>query len=88
MKTLNLSLLWILFSLLAIAYIGQRPYLGLTIAVVGGIIFGIASFLSYELEPPTRAHTSGRPDDQLESTDGDTNEQNDTTSGIYKVQDS
>jgi uncharacterized PurR-regulated membrane protein YhhQ (DUF165 family) len=44
-RTVNLLLLWILFSLLAIAYIGERPYLGLAIAVIGGILLGIASFL-------------------------------------------
>lgn len=51
-RTINLFLLWILFSLLSIAYIGQRPYLGLGIAIVGGIILGIMSFLYYEPVPP------------------------------------
>lgn len=50
-RTVNLFLLWILFSLLAIAYIGQHPYLGLAIAVVGGIVLGVMSFLYYEPEP-------------------------------------
>ncbi len=53
-RTVNLFLLWILFSLLAIAYIGERPYLGLAIAMVGGIILGVMSFLYYEPEPPAR----------------------------------
>lgn len=48
----NLFLLWILFSLLAIAYIGERPYLGLAIAIVGGIVLGIASFLYSDRKPP------------------------------------
>jgi hypothetical protein len=42
--------IWVLASLLAIAYIGSHPYLGLGIAVLGGIAFGIAAFLSYEAE--------------------------------------
>lgn len=51
-RTVNLFLLWILFSLLAIAYIGQHPYLGLGIAIVGGIILGVMSFLYYEPQSP------------------------------------
>jgi hypothetical protein len=42
--------IWVLASLLAIAYIGSRPYLGLGIAVLGGIAFGVAAFMSYEGE--------------------------------------
>ena len=42
--------IWVLASLLAIAYIGSHPYLGLGIALLGGIIFGIVAFLSYEAE--------------------------------------
>ena len=41
---------WVLASLLAIAYIGSHPYLGLAIAVLGGIAFGVAAFLTYEAE--------------------------------------
>ena len=37
-------------SLVAIAYIGSHPYLGLGIALLGGIAFGVAAFLSYEAE--------------------------------------
>ncbi|MFQ5340020.1 MAG: hypothetical protein ACE5F6_00580 [Anaerolineae bacterium] len=55
-RTVNLFLLWVLFSLLAIAYIGQHPYLGLGIAIVGGIILGVMSFLYYEPESPA-SHT-------------------------------
>ncbi|MFQ5595686.1 MAG: hypothetical protein ACE5HA_16185 [Anaerolineae bacterium] len=51
-RTVNLFLLWILFSLLAIAYIGQYPYLGLGIAIFGGIVLGVMSFLYFEPEPP------------------------------------
>lgn len=46
--TLNLILMWILFSLLAIAFIGTRPFVGLAIAVIGGIILGIFSFADFE----------------------------------------
>ncbi len=42
--------IWVLASLLAIAYIGSHPYLGLAIAVVGGIAFGVAAFMTYEAE--------------------------------------
>ena len=42
--------IWVLASLLAIAYIGSHPYLGLGIALLGGIVFGVAAFLSYEAE--------------------------------------
>lgn len=42
--------IWVLASLLAIAYIGSHPYLGLAIAVLGGIAFGVAAFLTYEAE--------------------------------------
>ena len=41
---------WVLTSLLAIAYIGSHPYLGLGIAILGGIAFGVAAFLSYKEE--------------------------------------
>ena len=44
--------IWVLASLLAIAYIGSHPYLGLGIALLGGIAFGAAAFLSYEGERP------------------------------------
>jgi hypothetical protein len=42
--------IWVLASLLAIAYIGSHPYLGLGIAILGGIILGIVAFVSYEAE--------------------------------------
>jgi len=50
--------IWVLASLLAIAYIGSHPYLGLAIAVLGGIVFGVAAFLSYEAEQ--RENTDGQ----------------------------
>jgi len=39
---------WVLFSLLAIAFIGDRPYLGLAIALVGGIVVGFVSMVPFE----------------------------------------
>jgi len=42
--------IWVLASLLAIAYIGSHPYLGLGIAILGGIALGVAAFLTYEEE--------------------------------------
>lgn len=47
---LTVLAIWVLASLLAIAYIGSHPYLGLGIAVLGGIAFGVVAFLSYESE--------------------------------------
>ena len=47
---LTVLAIWVLASLLAIAYIGTHPYLGLGIAILGGIAFGVAAFLSYEAE--------------------------------------
>jgi hypothetical protein len=45
---LTILSIWGLASLLAITYIGSHPYLGLGIALLGGIAFGAAVFLSYE----------------------------------------
>jgi 1,4-dihydroxy-2-naphthoate octaprenyltransferase len=42
--------IWVLASLLAIAYIGSHAYLGLGIALAGGIAFGVVAFMSYEAE--------------------------------------
>jgi hypothetical protein len=47
---LTVLAIWVLASLVAIAYIGRYPYLGLGIAILGGIAFGVAAFLSYEAE--------------------------------------
>lgn len=40
--------LWIEVSLLAIAFIGDRPYLGLAMAVLGGVVTGLAAIAGYE----------------------------------------
>jgi hypothetical protein len=50
---------WVLASLLAIAYIGSHPYLGLGIALLGGIAFGVIAFLSYEEERREGAEERG-----------------------------
>ncbi|MDH4208005.1 MAG: hypothetical protein OEV76_03945 [Anaerolineae bacterium] len=36
-------LLWVFLSLLAIAWMGKRPYLALTIALLGGLAMGLSS---------------------------------------------
>jgi len=51
-------LLWVLFSLLAIAFVGTRPYLALALAVLGGIAMGLSSLASYSSlhqDPPDQA---------------------------------
>jgi hypothetical protein len=37
--------IWVLTSLTAIALIGDTPYLGLAVGILGGIALGLASFL-------------------------------------------
>jgi hypothetical protein len=39
--------LWILFSLLAIAFVGSRPYLALAICVVGGVAMALSSLAGF-----------------------------------------
>lgn len=46
---------WILFSLLAIALIGDRPYLGLAVALAGGIILGLVSTVPFDSKLQERA---------------------------------
>lgn len=64
-RNLTVILLWILFSLLAIAYIGDQPYLGLAIAIGGGIVMGVVAFLNFEAtqreERATRAAEGAHP---------------------------
>ena len=45
---------WVLFSLLAIAFIGNRPYLGLAIALAGGVILGFSCVVPFERKVQTR----------------------------------
>jgi len=42
---------WALFSLLAIAFIGDWPYLGLAIALAGGVILGFVCVRRFESKP-------------------------------------
>lgn len=42
-----LLLMWVLFSLLSIWVVGKRPYLGLGIGVVGGVVLGYYAVESY-----------------------------------------
>lgn len=49
-------LLWIFFSLLATAYIGDRSYLGLTIALAGGVIMGLVCTRTFESKPQRRSN--------------------------------
>jgi hypothetical protein len=58
-RNLTALLLWVLVSLLAIAVIGDQPYLGLAIAMVGGIGLGIVLVRNFEVghspsSPPGR----------------------------------
>lgn len=40
-------LLWAFLSLLAIAWVGRRPYAALAIALLGGIAMGLSSVANY-----------------------------------------
>lgn len=50
LSMLNVFLVWVLFSLLAIAFIGDRPYLSLAIALVGGVVLGFVSLQTFEVK--------------------------------------
>jgi len=39
---------WALFSLLAIAFVGHQPYLGLAIALAGGVILGFVCMRRFD----------------------------------------
>jgi len=40
-------LLWVFLSLLAIAWVGRRPYVALAMAVLGGVAMGLSSMANY-----------------------------------------
>ena len=44
-------LVWLAISLLAVATIDQRPYVGLTIAIAGGALLGVYAVLSTAPDP-------------------------------------
>lgn len=46
--------LWILVSVLAIAIIGDLPYLAIAVAIVGGVAVGIAHLVAFEQEERKR----------------------------------
>lgn len=41
-------LVWLLGSLISIAVIGENLYLGLALAIIAGILFGIANLLAFK----------------------------------------
>ncbi len=45
-------LVWVLSSLLAIAFVGSHPEIALTIVVLGGVGMGLSSILSYSSSRP------------------------------------
>ncbi len=45
---LQVVLLWILGSLLAIALIGAQPYLALALVLASGAALGVAAVIAYE----------------------------------------
>lgn len=48
LKSWHALLVWLIGSLIAIAVIGDNPYLGLGIAIAAGIAFGIVNFLAFQ----------------------------------------
>ena len=40
-------LLWVFLSLLAIAWVGRRPYAALAMALLGGLAMGLSSVANY-----------------------------------------
>lgn len=40
--------IWILVSVLAIAIIGDWPYVAIAVAIVGGVVVGIAQLVGFE----------------------------------------
>jgi len=49
-------LLWVLFSLLSIWVVGKRPYLGLGIGVVGGVVLGYYAVETYLSKATKHSH--------------------------------
>jgi len=49
--------LWVLFSLLAIAFVGTRPYLALAICVAGSIAMALSSLAGFS---SLRQETTGQ----------------------------
>ena len=58
-------LLWGFLSLLAIAWVGRRPYAALAMAVLGGMAMGLSSMANYpsgerDLDPGAQQGPAGR----------------------------
>jgi hypothetical protein len=54
-------LVWLLTSLLAIALLGERPLLGLTLALLGGVALGLSAFFSQRASSETGSGNRSRP---------------------------
>jgi O-antigen ligase len=52
---------WVLFSLLAIAFVGDWPYLGLAIALTGGVILGFVCMRRFESKPQEEPNGTNGP---------------------------
>jgi hypothetical protein len=68
---LQVPAIWVLGALVAIAIIGDQPYLGLAVAILGGIATGIAIVLAYDRDRSSREGQvkkgAGTPDVERES---------------------
>lgn len=54
-------LLWLLATLLAIAVFGDRPSVGLGLALLGGIASGLSAFIRYRAAPGEAAKGHAEP---------------------------
>ena len=57
--------LWVLFSLLAIAFVGTRPYLALAICVTGGIAMALSSLAGFSSSPQEATEEAGKREGQI-----------------------
>jgi len=54
-------LVWAIGSLLAIALIGDSPYLGLVVALFSGVAFGVVNFWGYRARQTRDAEPTDSP---------------------------
>jgi len=54
-------LIWLLATFLAIAFLGDRPLVGLAVALLGGIAMGLSIFLRYRPGPEDAAQGPAQP---------------------------
>ena len=54
-------LVWLLATLLAIALFGDRPSVGLALALLGGIACGLSAFIRYRPAPSEAAEGYAEP---------------------------